>query len=278
MRLPSTFALVALFACNPPAATTAPGARSAQAEPGRSAGASVALADVALVDATAALQDAPSSLAQRPTPDAAPLALDAATDATPPADDTDRDRPASFSSPASLAELARDPRWHPERAVSEPVEDPLACAFATSSQSCVSEPCHEGVGEPCRAQCARTCTRCDASCRPSCVACHRACTTDACRMDCARTCAGCLDGCRAAKDRCVSGPCTRRQEACFREFGRGFVSQCLPHCRECYAQCEQREDTYPCINRCARARCSASQTGFCVMVGPRDPLAPTEGS
>jgi hypothetical protein len=272
MRISATIALVALCACNPPAA------RSAEADPSRSAGAFAALADVAIVDATTALHDAPSSLAQRPTPDAALLALDAASDATPPEVDTAGDRPESFSSPTSLAALARDPRWHPERDAPEPVEDPLACAFATSSQSCVSEPCHEGVGEPCRAQCARTCTRCDASCRPSCVACHRACTTDACRMDCARTCAGCLDGCRAAKDRCVSGPCTRRQEACFREFGRSFVSQCLPRCRECYAQCEQREDMYPCINRCARARCSASQTGFCVMVGAVDPLAPTEGS
>lgn len=186
----------------------------------------------------------------------------------------------SFTDPPALEALARNPLWRAEQPGRTRDEDPLRCHYGTSSQSCVAEPCHAGVGEPCRAECGNTCISCDNECRPGCYACNAECTTDACRARCARSCGRCLDRCRSLRDRCVTGECGRRESACYRQFGRDFVRQCLPTCRRCYQRCESEDEPMPCTVRCARTsgRCNPDQVSWCAMTGPVDPNHVEDGS
>ena len=154
----------------------------------------------------------------------------------------------------------------------------LECGGDGFDQSCVYDPCFEGDGRTCKADCTKACGTCADACTGSCMACKANCQDDVCRKACATSCATCKQGCLTGEDTCRSGKCTAAYEACRDKLAKdwkanGCAATCTTFipCRDaCYETMEatggtatQGFDLSACLTKCKAVAKPACDVGLC---------------
>lgn len=206
-----------------------------------------------------------------PAPDAAvaPSAPDAsAPDDVVAASAPERDdRELAYTDDAVVARLVDDPRY----TLGDGTANEHGCQSDIDPQSCVPNPCHEGMGRTCRHGCRDACVGCERGCRETLSRCLADAREGDARRGCGRDAGACLEACLGHKDQCLTGVCAPRQEVCEREQERSFhEGPCHVACARCAPRCDGTDHVGACYAACFRRNpgCDAGQRSICIMAGP----------
>lgn len=174
----------------------------------------------------------------------------------------------AWTDPPVVAQLAEDCGFDPMKVPEQRREEVFGSPYVPTSlmcggdvdQSCVYDPCFEGVESDCKSSCKKTCSSCDAKCTNDCFACKAQCQDDACRRACAPTCAACKQGCLTTEDSCRTGQCADAYRKCRVKLSHdwkanGCAATCATYtpCRDaCFERSEATPgfDSHACTEKC----------------------------